>query len=85
MSTQKLSNIGIAEWRRFLAYIGCVESDGGNDGHEKWWKDGCERPVIYQTHIEPIPEFIIKNNLRTLGITKKVFFDWQKASHKKMK
>jgi len=28
-----------------------------------------------QTHIEPVPEFIIKNALRNLGLKKKDFFE----------
>lgn len=47
-------------------------------GHEKWHKNGCLRPIIIQTHIDPIPEFIIKNNLRSLGLTRKDFIDWMK-------
>ena len=36
-------------------------------------KSGMLRPVIFQTHNDPIPEFIIKNNLRTLGLGKDEF------------
>ena len=41
-------------------------------------KGGCLRSVIIQTHIEPIPEFVLKNNLRTLGLTRKDFVNWLK-------
>ena len=34
------------------------------------------RPIILQTHISPVPEFIVKNTLRNLGITKTQFFDF---------
>ncbi len=27
---------------------------------------GLTHPVILQTHVDPVPEFIIKNNLRTM-------------------
>ena len=30
---------------------------------------------MFQTHIDPVPEFIIKNALRSLGITKNEFHD----------
>lgn len=77
MNTYKLSNISIAQFREFLFEIGCtrISIEGG---HEKWHKTGCLRPVIIQTHIDPIPEFIIKNNLRSLGLTRKDFIDWMK-------
>ena len=77
MNTYKLSNISIAQFREFLFEIGCtrISIEGG---HEKWHKNGCLRPIIIQTHIDPIPEFIIKNNLRSLGLTRKDFIDWMK-------
>lgn len=77
MNTYKLSNISIAQFREFLFEIGCtrISIEGG---HEKWHKNGCLRPIIIQTHIDPIPEFIIKNYLRSLGLTRKDFIDWMK-------
>ncbi|MBI1781428.1 MAG: type II toxin-antitoxin system HicA family toxin [Sphingobacteriales bacterium] len=38
-------------------------------GHEIWSAKGLTSPVVLQTHIDPVPEFIIKNNLRTIGKT----------------
>lgn len=57
------------EFKRFLESLGLsyVSTAGG---HEKWAKDGMLRPVIFQTHIEPIPETIIRNNLRTIGASR---------------
>lgn len=77
MNTYKLSNISIAVFRRFLFDIGCARLSI-EGGHEKWHKKGCLRSIIIQTHIDTIPEFIIKNNLRTLGLTRKDFVDWLK-------
>lgn len=76
MNTVKLSNISIAEFKEFLVDQGCTQVDNGNDGHEKWTKDGCLRPVIFQTHVDPIPEFIVKNNLRNIDMTRKEFAEW---------
>lgn len=42
-------------------------------GHEMWFKAGMLRNVVFQTHEEPIPEDIIKNNIKTMGITKEQF------------
>ena len=77
MNTYKLSNVSISLFRNFLFDIGCkrISIEGG---HEKWHKDGCLRPVIIQTHIDPIPEFIVKNNLRSLGLTRNEFINWLK-------
>ena len=78
MNTYKLSNTSISQFRVFLFDIGCsrISVEGG---HEKWHKEGCLRPVIIQTHIDPIPEFIVKNNLRSLGLTRKDFVEWLKT------
>lgn len=38
-----------------------------------WFKEGMFRNVVFQTHEEPIPEDIVLNNIRTLGITKEEF------------
>lgn len=73
MSTHKLSNVSLSDYREFLSKVGCVYSKTSG-GHESWKKKGLERPIIFQTHIEPVPEFVIKNALRSLGLTKKDFF-----------
>lgn len=31
---------------------------------------------MLQTHIDPVPEFIIRNNLKTIGATIKKFTDY---------
>jgi hypothetical protein len=34
-----------------------------------------ERPITLQTHIDPVPEFIVKQVLRHLKMDKKTFFE----------
>ena len=82
MNTYKLSNVSLAQFRKFLLDMGCmrVASEGG---HEKWKKNGCLRSVILQTHIDPVPEFIVRNNLRTLGLTRKHFTEWMRQEDRK--
>lgn len=74
MSTRKLTNVKLSDYREFLKKAGCkcIRIEGG---HEMWSKKELTRPIVVQTHIEPVPEFIIKNALRTLGLTKKSFFE----------
>lgn len=83
MNTYKTSNVSLAEFREFLRDEGCVEVKSSDGGHEKWTKPGLIRPVIVQTHIDPVPEFIVKNNLRNLGKTSKDFKEWLKNRQKK--
>ncbi len=75
MNTYKLSNISVDDFRDFLAAVGCVRGKIVG-GHERWSKEGLMRPIIIQTHISPVPEFIVKNTLRNLGMTKTQFFDF---------
>ena len=83
MNTYRLSNISIAEFRLFLSEKGCKKVESGNTGHEKWSKEGLLRPIVFQTHIDPIPEFIIRNNLRNLGLTVNDYKAWLKEQETK--
>ena len=49
-----LSNISVREYRMILSKLGLtlVRRKGG---HEAWMKQGMTRPVVFQTHIDPIP------------------------------
>ena len=75
MNTYKLSNISVNDFRDFLSSVGCQKTKT-EGGHERWVKPGLTRPIILQTHISPVPEFIVKNTLRNLGMTKTQFFDY---------
>lgn len=74
MSTHKLSNITLQDFRTFLFKAGCKKAKT-EGGHEKWLRRDLTRPIIVQTHESPVPEFIIKNALRNLGLCKKDFFN----------
>ena len=76
MSIPKLTNISVKEFRKFLESQGLnvIKDTRGRGGHEKWSKSGMDRPITIQTHIDPIPEFIIQQVLRHLNMDKKTFF-----------
>ena len=69
MTIPQLNNISIAEFQAFLELAQCKYIDI-KGGHEKWTRSDLRRPIIFQTHINPIPEFIVRNNLRSLGCSK---------------
>jgi len=73
LSTQKLTNITIKKFKKFLKNAGCGYLRT-NSGHEIWGKQGLTRPVTFQTHIDPVPELVIQSNLKTLSLDKKDFF-----------
>ena len=74
MSSQHVRNISISQFQTFLELAICsyIRTKGG---HEIWTRADLRRPVTFQTHIDPIPEFIVLNNLRTMGYNKKIFFE----------
>jgi hypothetical protein len=75
MSTKHLRNIPLRLFKEFLLEKGCV-CDRTNGGHEHWTRSDLKRPITIQTHVDPIPEFIIKNALLQLGLSKSDFTDW---------
>ena len=77
MSTKKLSNIKLKDFRKFLKNEGLniIRSTKGRGGHEKWSRLDLDRPITIQTHIDPIPEFIIKQVLRHLEMTRDEFIE----------
>ncbi|MBD9134391.1 MAG: type II toxin-antitoxin system HicA family toxin [Alistipes indistinctus] len=64
----RLHNVSLKIFRGFLEEKGlkCIRNKGG---HEVWSRSDLRRPVVLQSHIDPIPEFIVKNNLKTIGAT----------------
>ena len=75
MSTKKLSNIPLKDFRKFLKNQGLniIKLSKGRGGHEKWSRADLDRPITIQTHIDPIPEFIVKQVLRHLEMTREEF------------
>lgn len=71
---RSLANITVAEFRQALLSLGLakVRTKGG---HEAWMKAGMTRPVLFQTHKDPLPEFIVKNALRDLGMSRQEFLE----------
>lgn len=70
---RNLSNISLREFREVLKTLG-LSFTHYTGGHETWWKKGC-RPVIFQTHKDPVPVHIVKNALRDMGITRQQFLE----------
>lgn len=74
MTIRQLKNISISQFESFLELAHCkfLRTKGG---HYIYSRSDCFRPITFQSHIDPVPEFIIKNNLRVLGYSKEEFFD----------
>lgn len=69
---RNLSNVSISEFRAIMLLLGLskVRTKGG---HEAWMKVGMTRPAIVQAHVDPVPEYVLRNNLRIIGISREEF------------
>jgi len=75
--TGHLKNITPKQFKSFLIHKGFkhLRTKGG---HEVWSRSDIKRPVIIQTHEDPIPEFIVNRNLKTINSTKNELLDYLK-------
>jgi len=63
----RLISIHWREFEKFLLFIGChLEREKGD--HRIYWREDLKRPVVIPRDKE-LPVFIIRNNLRILGIS----------------
>ena len=74
MNTYKLSNVTLAELRKFLTDMGAkqVRTSGG---HEIWTHRDLKRPIPLQSHIDPVPEFIVFQIIGYFGKTKEELWE----------
>jgi hypothetical protein len=63
MAAKHLRNIPLKLYRDFLKDQGCV-CNRTSGGHEHWSRVDLLRSITVQTHVDPVPEFIIKNALK---------------------
>lgn len=75
MNSYKLSNIPLATMLWFLEQQGLkhIKTEGG---HAKYTRSDLRRPIVIQTHISPVPEFIVSQILKHLGFNKKDFHEY---------
>ncbi len=63
----KLVPIHWKKFDKFLKYMGCTfEREEGD--HRIYWRDDLTRPIVVVKETA-IPKFIIRSNLRTLGMS----------------
>ncbi|SEP42256.1 hypothetical protein ACFGVS_26985 [Mucilaginibacter sp. AW1-7] len=74
MSTRHLRNISISQFESFLELALC-QFKKNEKGHCQYTRADLNRPIVFQNHIDPIPEFIVKNLLRLFPYSKDDYFD----------
>ena len=72
MSINPLKTVSLKDCRRFLLKIGC-QHKRTNGGHEHWTRADLLRPITIQTHIDPVPERIMKQIINALEIDRDEF------------
>jgi hypothetical protein len=65
----KLDTVSLKLFRKFLLSQG-LEMRGTSGGHEIWLKPGMLRPVVIQTHVDPVPIGHIATNLASMHVDK---------------
>ena len=70
----KLSNISHDKYRKILKSLNCKCNRSKGD-HEHWSRADLNRPLTFQSTINPVPEFIIKQHLRYLNLSREEFQD----------
>ncbi|OGM90292.1 hypothetical protein A2755_03830 [Candidatus Wolfebacteria bacterium RIFCSPHIGHO2_01_FULL_48_22] len=69
----RLTPVHWRKFEKFLLYVGCIFVREKGD-HRVYTRIGLNRPVIIPQN-SSIPAFIIRNNLRTLGISTKEYLE----------
>jgi hypothetical protein len=70
-----LKNISLNKYRSFLTFHG-LKKIRTNGGHEIWASSHLLRNITIQSHIDPVPEFVIKNGLKAMGLNKNDFINY---------
>lgn len=63
----RLTQIKRSVFEKFLVYVGCIYDRQEGD-HKIYKRSDLKRPVVIPIHKE-IPAFVVRNNLRTLGMS----------------
>jgi predicted RNA binding protein YcfA (HicA-like mRNA interferase family) len=75
-----LKPISWKKFEKFLLYIGC-EFKRQNGGHRIYTRAGLSRPIVLPCHgSDTLPLFIIRNNLKLLGIDIEQYSDLLKKA-----
>lgn len=71
---KKLSNITLKEFRTVLTALG-LHKMRTKGGHEAWVREGLQRTVIIQTHVDPVSELVVRKTINDLGISREKFIE----------
>lgn len=72
--SNSLKNVSLRDCRRFLTKVDC-QTKRTTGGHEHWTRADLLRPITIQTHIDPVPERIMKQIINALEIDRDEFVE----------
>lgn len=61
------------EFERFLFLVGCQFTREKGD-HRIYWRSDLRRPIVVPRY-NPLPVFIIRNNIRLLGMNQEEYLE----------
>lgn len=67
----RIRSIHWKEFEKFLFVVGCEFKRERGD-HRVYWKKGIKRPIVIPRDTS-LPEFIILNNLKVLGVSREEY------------
>jgi len=67
----KITPVDWKTFEKFLLFVGCEFKRQKGD-HKIYWRADINRPIVLPTYKE-LPVFIIRNNIRTLGISQQEY------------
>lgn len=72
-----IKNVPLKKFLKFLESEGCnhIRTKGG---HYTYSKQGLNRPIVIQSHIDPVPTFIVAQTLRALNVERHTFIQKMK-------
>lgn len=68
----KKQNVTNRQFQKFLLFVGCSLKRTHGD-HFIYVRAGLTRPIVIPKET-PLPQFVVRNNLKLLGITWEEFF-----------
>lgn len=68
-----LTPLNWKKFEKFILFIGCSFKREKGD-HRIYWRDDLKRPVVIP-RCKELPVFIIRNNLRILGISSEEYLE----------
>ena len=69
----RMVSISWQEFEEFLLFVGCEFKREKGD-HRIYWREGLRRPIVIPRE-KNLPTFIIRNNLRTLGMSREEYLE----------